>query len=88
MTHIHRPTLKPVEAPALKADFAKILQTPYPYHQAGNTQAGLGPNASLNDRLAAVLPSIPADQRDRLIAAVTDAGSWENLPGEYQKMLA
>lgn len=91
MTHAHRTALKAtapaVGTTALKADFAQILQSPKPYHQAGNTQAGKGPTASLNDRLAAALPNVPADQRDRLIAAVEAAGSYENLPGEYQKML-
>lgn len=91
MTHAHRTALKAttpeVGTSALKADFAKILQTPKPYHEAGNTQAGKGPSASLNDRLAAALPNIPADQRDRLIAAVDAAGSYENLPGEFQKLL-
>lgn len=75
------------ESKALKADFGKILQPAKPYHEAGNTQAGKGPSASLNDRLAAALPNVPADQRDRLIAAVDAAGSYENLPEEYKKML-
>lgn len=87
MTHIHRPVFKSAEAKVLKANFASILQTPKPYHEAGNTQAGKGPSVSLNDRLAAALPNIPADQRDRLIAAVDAAGSYENLPGEFQKLL-
>ena len=88
MTHAQRTAKAATSEPkALKADFGKILQTPKPYHEAGNTQAGKGPSASLNDRLAAALPNVPADQRDRLIAAVDAAGSYENLPEEYQKML-
>lgn len=92
MTYAHRTAKAAKAAPAqestaLKAEFGKILQAPKPYHEAGNTQAGKGPSASLNDRLAAALPNVPADQRDRLIAAVDAAGSYENLPEEYQKML-
>lgn len=88
MTHAQRTTKAAAPATtALKADFGKILQKPKPYHEAGNTQAGKGPTASLNDRLAAALPNVPADQRDRLVAAVETAGTFENLPEEYQKML-